>query len=75
MSESFLTNYLKKQVNLGFKEFVNSLLVNKAVEYLRLTDMSITEIAYESGFGSLRSMNRVFYTYMGCTPKQFRKKL
>ena len=75
VSEAFLISYLKNQVRMKFKDCVNGLLVNKAVELLRRTTLSITQVAIQSGFGSLRSFNRIFAETMGCTPTQYRKKL
>lgn len=73
VSETFLASYLQKYVRVGFKEFVNGLLVNKAVDLLNLSKLSITEIALMSGFGSIRSFNRVFLAMKNCTPTQYRK--
>ena len=74
VSESFLISYFKKYVSGGFKEFVHGLLINKALDcFFRYPHLSITEIAFKSGFGSIRSFNRIFSSVMGCTPSQYRR--
>lgn len=37
------------------------------------SDFSITDIAYVSGFGSIRQFNKVFKDYYGISPSKFRK--
>ena len=43
-------------------------------ELITNTAMSLTEIAYESGFGSVRSFNRAFRGLYGITPGEYREK-
>ena len=75
VSRSFLISYLKNHTEINFKDFVNNVLVGKSVELLYDKNLSITEVAIKSGFGSLRSFNRVFISKIGCTPSNYRKKI
>ena len=75
VSRSFLISYLKNHTEINFKDFVNNVLVGKSVELLYDKNLSITEVAIKSGFGSLRSFNRVFINKIGCTPSNYRKKI
>lgn len=45
---------------MTFNEYLNSVRVKKAEEYLLDVDMPVTEIAYMSGFNSIQTFNRVF---------------
>lgn len=74
VSKSFLSSYFKNYARVKFRDFINGLLVNRAIELMRDRNLSITQVAIKSGFGSLRSFNRIFVKTMGCTPTQFRKK-
>ncbi|WP_167957424.1 AraC family transcriptional regulator [Anaerosporobacter faecicola] len=64
-----------------FKQFTNvtcyEYLVQKRIELaerlLIEPELSITEIAMRSGFGSLSSFNRVFKTAKNCTPSEYKK--
>ena len=47
----------------------------KATELLRSTELSISEIAYETGFGSTSYFIEKFKEKTGTTPLQFRKSL
>lgn len=75
VSRSFLISYLKNHTEINFKDLVNNVLVGKSVELLYDKNLSITEVAVKSGFGSLRSFNRVFISKIGCTPSNYRKKI
>ena len=45
-----------------------------ACEMLRGTEDGITHIAYECGFESQRTFNRVFVEQYGLSPSEFRRK-
>ncbi|MGD8836108.1 MAG: helix-turn-helix domain-containing protein [Desulfobacteraceae bacterium] len=55
------------------KEYVNELRLGHAYKLLIETDKKIIDVAYESGFESLRTFNRVFSNAMGDTPSNYRK--
>lgn len=68
------TTYVSKMVNsaynLGFPEFVNTLRVDYAEEYiLTHRDAKQTEIAEKCGFLSASSFNTIFKRITGMTPK------
>jgi len=41
---------------------------------LRETNLSITEIAYEVGYGSLPAFSNAFYKQLGISPRDFRQQ-
>lgn len=55
------------------KQYVNQLRLDHAYRLLLETRDKIIDIAYESGFESLRTFNRVFFHAMGDTPSIYRK--
>lgn len=63
-----------------FKQFTNvtcyEYLIQKRIELaerlLIEPDLTITQIAMQSGFGSLSSFNRVFKTAKNCTPSEYK---
>ena len=59
---------------MTLNEYLNSVRVKKAEEYLLDMDISITEAAYMSGFNSIQTFNRVFKKIKGCTPTEYRKR-
>lgn len=50
------------------KEFLNDIRIQKAQESILLTDKQIIHTAYEYGFNSIRTSNRVFKTDTGFDP-------
>lgn len=72
LSKSYLSHIFSDKMRIGFTEYLNTLRVNEAAEYLRKTDLSITEIAFLSGFGSIRNFNRAFSGIRGMSPVKYR---
>ncbi len=60
-----------KKMRIG--DYINSLRVRVAAERLRTTEESVTDIAFEVGFESLRTFNRAFAREMNTSPDQYRK--
>jgi AraC-like DNA-binding protein len=54
-------------------EFIMRRRIGKAVELLKATDLRITDVAMETGFGDLTNFGRSFRRIMGSTPSQFRR--
>ena len=69
--------YLSKLFNaitgMHFKTYINTIRVVLAEEKLISSQKSIIEIAYESGFNSVRTFNRAFKSIKGKTPKEMRQ--
>ena len=57
-----------------FTDIVNCLRLKEAKRLLEQTDMPISELAYEAGFGSIRNFNRLFEKYFKCMPKDIRNE-
>lgn len=64
----------KKNLSLSFGEVLGNIRITRATALLKNSERTISEIAYECGFGSLRNFNRVFQKYIGCTPREYREK-
>ncbi len=61
----------------NFYEYINSWRVAEAKELLAddaLKDVSILSLAYDSGFSSKATFNRVFKAKTGCTPREYRNR-
>jgi len=64
----------KKYLNRTPIDFLNSYRLEISMNYLRVTDLPITEIAYNCGFNSLSYYSETFKKYKGCTPNEYREK-
>lgn len=69
VTPSHLSHVLNSNGKPGFLGIVNSLRAYHAKSLLEQKSHSISEVALESGFGSIRNFNRIFKEYFNCNPK------
>ena len=62
------------QLGTDFSGYINSLRIAKACELLKDGALNSSQIAYEVGFGSLRSFNRPFLKIKGIPPREYKTK-
>ncbi len=74
VNETKLNEMILKYTGLGFKDFTDSMRIGIAIGLLRRKEFNITEVAYESGFETTRTFNRIFLKFMGCTPSEYKNK-
>ena len=73
-SENILRVQFKNRLNSSYKQVLSQFRVRYAEALLTTTHLPTIDIAIESGFGSDRTMVRVFYSINGMSPGEFRKK-
>lgn len=54
-------------------DYIYRLRIEKVKELLWNSRLTISEIADKTGFGSIRSLDRVFKNYEGISPGKFRE--
>ena len=74
VSTSHLSRVLNSNGKPGFTELVNSLRAYAAKQMLEQQNISMAQIAFETGFGSIRNFNRIFKKIYGETPREIKKK-
>lgn len=74
VSESQISHLFSGRLHTGFREYINSLRVQSAVELLVSTQKPVSEIALDCGFGSLATFNRAFKLCTVLTPKEVRAR-
>ena len=75
MSNSSLYRKLKGLTNSSSAEFIRSIRIKRAAQFLADKEKTITEIAYEVGFNDVKHFRTVFQKHFTCTPSEYRKKL
>lgn len=65
--------YFKNQTGLTFKEYIISLRLDYAIRLIKYSNMTITEICFESGFSSPSYFTKAFFKRFGKTPIQVRE--
>lgn len=68
-----LSNCFSKNSYINFNSALNQMRCSQAAMMIRRGNKTISEIAYATGFGSIRSFNRAFMEVYKTTPNQFRK--
>ena len=67
----YLSKIFNRTMNINFKTLVNHYRFEYArQQLLNNPEKSISEIAFESGFQSIRSFNRIYREISGSTPNQ-----
>ena len=72
INESYLSKLFKKELGVGFTDYLNSLRIQKSVELLSQPDMNLLEIAGRVGFDDQSYFTKVFKKITGKTPRQFK---
>lgn len=68
----YLSHAFRESCGMQYTKYVNSVRASYAARLLReQAGKSISEIAYEAGFGSIRSFNREFKELYGVCPAEF----
>ena len=74
MSYYHFCRLFKKVTGKTFVEYQNFIRLKKAEKLLVTTSMTVTDIAYETGFGSVAYFARFYKRETGQSPTSFRKK-
>lgn len=69
---SYVSTVFSRNFNTSLNTYINKKRISVSKAMLQNTSKSITEIAFESGFSSIRSFNRRFKESEGLTPSEFR---
>ena len=72
-SASYLSHGFGKLFNMSFSSYLNLYRIDQAEILLLNTDLSIIEIADQTGFSSIRNFNYVFRSVYGTSPREYRK--
>lgn len=72
MNKSAFCSFMKRHTGQTFSEFVNTHRLERAVELLRSSDDTISDIAFAVGFQNVTYFNRLFRARYGLTPRAAR---
>lgn len=75
--EKYLSSQLHATLRMNFRTFLASYRVDCARHDLVLKEkarLSVAQIAFENGFSSINTFNRMFKEIIGMTPTQYRKQ-
>ncbi|MEH0741996.1 helix-turn-helix domain-containing protein [Vibrio cholerae] len=72
ISSRTLSRKIKQVTNLTFNNYVHRVRVNKAIDLLHYSDLSITDIAFQVGYKDSNYFSTKFKRFTHQTPSQFR---
>lgn len=70
VGERYLRKLFSINLNISPLEYLNQVRINKAIELLKHTEMSIKEVAFSTGFNSSQYFSRVFKSQTGMAPSE-----
>jgi len=74
MTKNAFCKYFKKRTNKTYFQFLNELRIEHACKLLRSNnDLSVAEIAYQSGFNNISNFNRQFKSIKKISPSEYKK--
>jgi len=72
MSPVSFNRFIKKRTGKTFVNYLNDIRIGYAARWLVEKDLSISEIAFKSGFNNIANFNRIFKSIKNTTPSQYR---
>ncbi len=74
--KAHLSRLFKTCTGIHFTDYLNAVRCSHALSEIKKSypGMNLSQIAYSSGFGSIRSFNRVFKNIYGITPSEYISK-
>lgn len=73
LSKYYISHIFRQRMDLTFLEFLNGLRMDYACRLLH-QGYSVTDTAFTSGYASIRTFNRVFKQFTGCSPREYKDK-
>ena len=74
VSSWHLSKLLNQYTGRGFFEIVNIIRLGRARTLLEETGRKVQDISEEVGFQDVAHFSRIFKTYTGCSPKEYRER-
>lgn len=74
ISKSYLSRKFKGRTGYSVVSYINRLRIERAKQFLMMSNLSMDEIAYQVGFASPKYFHRVFKEMIGESPAGFRRQ-
>lgn len=74
ISKYYFSVLFKKEKDITFSSFLNSVRIEKAKQLLKNPQTTITDVVYEVGFNDAQYFSKTFKKYAGMTVTEYRSK-
>ncbi len=74
MNPNYLTTILKRDTGYSFKDLIQKQRFRSITNLLRNTELSVEEIAFQSGYENTTYLYKKFKEEFGCSPKEYRQR-
>ncbi len=75
MNRYKFSRLFKEKFGKNIKSYLNGVRIQRAAELLNNPDLSVTEVAFSVGYGSVPHFYRVFREAFGLSPREYRETL
>ncbi|MBP3542577.1 MAG: helix-turn-helix domain-containing protein [Clostridia bacterium] len=75
ISRIHLSHLFSQQLHINFRHYINTLRIDRACTLLQDPSYSISQVAYQCGYGNPRTFHRAFIAQFGVPPNQYRSQL
>lgn len=72
-SKSYFNKFFKRMTNMSFNKYINDIRLEKAGIMLKVSADNVAQIAFSTGFNSVKTFTRLFKEKYGMTPGMYRK--
>ena len=72
LTPQYVSTLFKKEMGVGFSEYVSSMRLQKVCQQLKETDLTVTQISKEAGFPDYQYFCKIFKKRYGCSPSAYR---
>lgn len=73
LNPEYFSRLFKKEIGINFKDYMQSIKIELAINYLKNTNLKISEIAFKLGYCNVENFSKVFKKYQNTTPAEYRK--
>lgn len=73
LSLFYFSHLFKRITNITFYDYLTAYRLDLALDMLKNSDKKILDVASECGFATVRTFNRSFKSFFGCSPSEYLK--
>lgn len=73
VTPAYMSSIFRRECGMNFKDYINGIRFDYAKKLLDFSDMTITDICFESGFNDYANFERNFRKKYGSSPREYRK--